>query len=303
MNNGAALQWVDLNGRWDFGMTGYAKYLGNANGIPIPYGLALCNGKLVQGIIKAAVNFPSEVTEARILFGYNPDDASYFTAGIGGWGYGYTIQEFVPNSGWIALKRTGQINNILPNKDYRIEVRVYGSRIVLSIDGIELLEHVLSKPFSGEQIGVFATGNAEIMFKDYSYSSEMGDAFVVMQFSEPYNSLYKEVIAPVTSEFRLNPYRVDDVYGPGAILNDIIGGLVESKIIIAEITPPNQNVFYELGYAHALAKPTILLAERGKDLPFDIRGYRVIFYEDSIAGKKNVENDLRKHLKAILRRN
>ena len=70
-------------------------------------------------------------------------------------------------------------------------------------------------------------------------------------------------------------------------------------MLIAEITAPNQNVFYEIGYAHALNKPTILLAQRGKDLPFDIRSYRVIFYDDSI-GKPLIEKTLREHLQAIL---
>ena len=72
-------------------------------------------------------------------------------------------------------------------------------------------------------------------------------------------------------------------------------------MIIAEITAPNQNVFYELGYAHALNKPTVLLAQRGKELPFDIRSYRVIFYEDTIGGKPVVEKTLRTHLHSILK--
>jgi hypothetical protein len=95
------------------------------------------------------------------------------------------------------------------------------------------------------------------------------------------------------------PYRADDVYHPGLVLEDIIEGLVESEAIVAEITPPNPNVFYELGYAHALRKPTILLAERGRELPFDIRGYRCIFYDNTIGGKKEVETSLRKHLASI----
>lgn len=60
-------------------------------------------------------------------------------------------------------------------------------------------------------------------------------------------------------------------------------------------------MFYELGYAHALKKPTILLAQRGIQLPFDIRSYRVVFYNDSIGGKPQVEQELRKHLEAVLR--
>ena len=89
-------------------------------------------------------------------------------------------------------------------------------------------------------------------------------------------------------------------FRPGIILEDIVRGIVESKVIIAEITPPNQNVFYELGYAHALRKPAILLAEEGKALPFDISGYRCLFYENSIGGKRRIEEGLAKHLNAIL---
>jgi tripartite-type tricarboxylate transporter receptor subunit TctC len=69
----------------------------------------------------------------------------------------------------------------------------------------------------------------------------------------------------------------------------------------AEITEPNQNVFYELGYAHGKNKPTILLAEKGRQLPFDVRGYRCLFYENSIGGKQKIEDGLRKHLQAIFR--
>ena len=98
----------------------------------------------------------------------------------------------------------------------------------------------------------------------------------------------------------LQVVRVDELAGPGIIFEDIKRQITESKIGIAEITAPNQNVFYELGYAHALNKPTILLAQRGRELPFDIRSYRVIFYDDSIGGKPEVERNLNKHLRAVL---
>lgn len=84
-------------------------------------------------------------------------------------------------------------------------------------------------------------------------------------------------------------------------MEDIIRGIETAQIIIAEITPANENVFYEVGYAHALKKPTILLANK-KDrekLPFDLSGFRVLFYENSIGGKRQVEEGLKKHLKAI----
>jgi hypothetical protein len=122
-----------------------------------------------------------------------------------------------------------------------------------------------------------------------------------MQFGQPFDSLYQEVVRPlVTDLLGLSVVRMEEVAGPGIVFEDMQRQLAEAQIVIAEITAPNQNVFYELGYAHALNKPTILMAQRGKELPFDIRSYRVIFYDDSIGGKPALERSLRKHLEAIL---
>ena len=121
-----------------------------------------------------------------------------------------------------------------------------------------------------------------------------------MEFDTRYDSLYSEVIKPVCKEYGFEAYRADDVYRPGIILQDVISGLKESDMIIAEISPTNPNVFYELGYAHAIEKPTVLLARRGGELPFDISGYRVIFYDDTIGGKSAVEKDLKNHLSNII---
>jgi nucleoside 2-deoxyribosyltransferase len=109
------------------------------------------------------------------------------------------------------------------------------------------------------------------------------------------------VINPGARALGLDVMRIDELARPGIIFEDMKRQIAEAKIVIAEITAPNQNVFYELGYAHALNKPTILLAQRGKELPLDIRSYRVIFYDDSIGGKPALERNLQKHLEAILR--
>jgi len=168
------------------------------------------------------------------------------------------------------------------------------------VDGIRVIDHVLETPLPNGQLGLFAWGNEPIEFTDVSVSEEPGKVFVVMQFSEPYQELYQDVIQPVTRDFGLEAHHAGEVFGPGIILDDIVHDINEAKIVVAEITEQNQNVFYELGYAHALRKPTILLAEKNKDLPFDVSGYRCLFYENSIGGKRKVEEGLRKHLQAIL---
>jgi hypothetical protein len=58
-----------------------------------------------------------------------------------------------------------------------------------------------------------------------------------------------------------------------------------------------------VGYALALGKPIILLAQRrasDSPLPFDLSAFRVLFYDDSIGGKPKLEAGLRQHLKQIL---
>lgn len=75
----------------------------------------------------------------------------------------------------------------------------------------------------------------------------------------------------------------------------------EANLIIAEITPSNPNVYYEVGYAHARVKPMVLIADRSMEkLPFDLSPFRTLFYENSIDGKRRIEEGLRKHIKASL---
>jgi len=73
---------------------------------------------------------------------------------------------------------------------------------------------------------------------------------------------------------------------------------ISSLIAISENC---SNVFYEIGYAHALKKPTILLCDKAlRDrLPFDVSGFRTIFYDNSIGGKRRVEEKLEVYLQNI----
>ena len=83
------------------------------------------------------------------------------------------------------------------------------------------------------------------------------------------------------------------------MIADIVRQIVDARAVVADITPSNPNVFWEVGYAYALRKPTILIAERGTQLPFDVSPFRTLFYDNTIAGKARIEEGLRKHLAAI----
>ena len=59
----------------------------------------------------------------------------------------------------------------------------------------------------------------------------------------------------------------------------------EARIVIADITGGNPNVFYEIGIAHTIGKDVILISQDigEKDIPFDIHARRVIDYRLSDA--------------------
>jgi hypothetical protein len=59
------------------------------------------------------------------------------------------------------------------------------------------------------------------------------------------------------------------------------------------LTDRNPNVFYELGLAHALNKEVILLTQDINDVPFDLRHFRIIVYQDSISGADKLKSTLK----------
>ena len=299
-----AVQWVAIAGKWRF-ESGRATYLGPQETQPseVQFGVSLANARLRSGKISAAVAFPAGLVgnAGRIIFGYNAGSRAYLSGGIGGYGFEYVLDEFIETRGWHALSATGNaLNSQMANGEYSMIISIRGQRVSVFANGVQVVDHDLGRPLYGDQVGLFAWGPGPVEFHDLLVTPRMPTAFVVMQYGDPYESLYAEVIKPVTKDKGLDVYRVDEVYRPGIILQDITAGIIEAEVVIAEITPPNPNVFYELGYAHAVGKPTILLAERGKELPFDIKGFRCIFYEDTIKGKKEVEINLKRHLSSIL---
>ena len=298
-------RWAPIAGKWDISPEGGITFGGEAirsdrgSDLAIPLGIALSGVPFDKGHISTTIGLSSKDSVGRVLLGFDSWDSRYVAVGIGSPVWSYIMSEYDPRTGWRDLATAGVAENLAVNHPYPVDVTLDGQNVKLSVDGIRVLEHVLNQPLDREQVGIWASGTSPVHFGPVRISAEALTAFVVMQFGSPFDELYGEVISPVCAEMGVDAYRADDIYRPGVIIQDIIQGLVEANVIIAEITPTNANVFYELGYAHALKKPVILLAERGTALPFDVSGYRVIFYDDAIRGKGNLEAELRRHLTNI----
>lgn len=106
--------------------------------------------------------------------------------------------------------------------------------------------------------------------------------FTIMPFGGWFDDYYETIYSPAIENAGLRPFRADDIYTPGSITNDIWNYTKKSKLLLADLTDKNPNVFYELGLAHALAKPVILITEDVEDIPFDLRPLRVIKYDKNL---------------------
>ena len=107
---------------------------------------------------------------------------------------------------------------------------------------------------------------------------EMKLCFVLTPFKEPFNTYYLKIIEPAIKSAGLLAIRGDSLFRPSPIMDDIWKFIQRARVILAELTEKNPNVFYELGLSHSLGKPVILISETIDDVPFDLRSLRVLQY-------------------------
>lgn len=122
--------------------------------------------------------------------------------------------------------------------------------------------------------------------------------FVMMPFGHWFDTYYKELFAPAIKEAGMEPMRADELFSTGTVIEQIWEQIQKSKILLADLTGKNANVFYELGLAHAAQKPVVFTSASLDDVPFDLRHLRVIIYDihDPFWGEK-LKTNLAAYLK------
>ena len=171
----------------------------------------------------------------EIIIFFDPDTKNLLTVGLGGSWNMYSIRGF--RSTWDNHALSGLYTNLETNKFYKVEVEVKGSKVILKVDGIIVLVKTLPFVVPISQVGLFCLGTSDITIRNYKIHSEEPKAFVVMQFSSPFNELYNEVIKPICDEAKLKVLRADETYGPGLIIADITKEISESRICLLYTSP------------------------------------------------------------------
>jgi hypothetical protein len=260
----------------------------------IPYAVVRSNLEFEQGTVEFEVWLPDPDSRCYISFGGGSQVELYAGLNIIGAPYGFATFQ---NGQWEPIAGVGHGSRLEEERWHRLKVHAQGSNLDMFVNDVKVIS--TSYRIVRGPVSLYLESYGRLQVRNVTTATEKPICFVIMQFTDEYNSLYADVIRPTCQDYGYKVIRADDSYTSGSIIDDITRSIRESTIIIADITPNNPNVFYEVGFAHGINKPTILLSDRKRELPFDVSGFRTLFYDNTIGGKSSVEERLKRHLPAI----
>jgi hypothetical protein len=127
--------------------------------------------------------------------------------------------------------------------------------------------------------------------------AEPHDVFVVMPFREDLRPVWEDHIRNAVTTVGLTVARADDFFTADSVIADVWNAIFSASAIIADCTGRNPNVFYEIGVAHVLGRPVVLITQSSDDVPFDLRHIRFIEYEYTPRGMELFEQRLAETLR------
>jgi hypothetical protein len=125
--------------------------------------------------------------------------------------------------------------------------------------------------------------------------------FVVMPLTTQFEEIYEDIVKPTAESLGLGCQHAGEIFGARLIMDDIWDRLERARVVVAELTGRNPNVFYEVGYAHCLDKGRVILVTQSiDDVPFDLRGFRCVEYGLGPRGLDKLRGSLKGMMEAVL---
>jgi len=202
--------------------------------------------------------------------------------------------------------RYNEVNNRVELEMLResLEKKIYEltDKLMSTEDRWEDLNHILvsrleTQPESVEFQNTLSLTNflKSYGLKETDTAIDPNLVFVLTPFNEQFAESFN-IIARTCRDLGLRCLRGDEAYVRGDIFPHILRHILKARIIVANIDGRNPNVFYELGIAHALDKVTILVTKSIKSVPFDLRGKKLVVYQDADELRLGLQNELSRSL-------
>jgi hypothetical protein len=188
-----------------------------------------------------------------------------------------------------------RINNIL--RPYKLEVVpdsetekpellfVDGSFVSSATSAIEAIRKITFCP------GVFQVPKEQDVQQDL--------VALMMPFLAEFNPVHSAIRSACKS-VKLRCKRADDIWASSPIIQDVFDLIFVSRIVVVDFTGKNANVLYETGIAHTLGKHVVPITQSLDDVPFDVRGHRVLKYHPNQQGLTTLTAKLAARLTTII---
>ncbi len=251
-----------------------------------PFGDGSISGEITcrEGLPLAGGGVPRVAT---LVFRFR-DAANYYFAGIGAFGVKFSIGKRVEGLSQNILG-AGSSGSIEEGRAYQLTVRCEAGRITLLENGVPLLT-VNDETFQAGYWGL-STWKAKAEFKNLAARPTKPRCFLIMPFGREFDFILSAIRDTVDS-FDFQYDRADESFVTEIVVAKIQEQIARSDLIIADLTGKNPNVFYEVGYATALNKKMIQIAQSVADLPFDVRHLRTFPYSDKMGADAKFKQDL-----------
>jgi hypothetical protein len=151
---------------------------------------------------------------------------------------------------------------------------------------IEKYELPERKEINLEELGV------KPRFNKLRFERKKNHIFYLCPFSDPYNQIYQDHVKPLVTSRGFTIDRADEIYGTQPIIEDIWESINSAELIIADSSGRNPNVMYEIGMAHTVGKPVVLMSQSVDDIPFDLKHHRCIIYSYTPRGCRDLEQKI-----------
>lgn len=190
-------------------------------------------------------------------------------------------------------------NNIITIKDLSLPEQKQEPEGVT----IERLQRELNQTRRDIDILYRNTIHANPIWQGRWINHESDYCFVLMPFTDEYDlqEIYTKHVKRVAEEgLGLRCERADDIHDVSGIMQSVWESINRARFIIADLTNRNSNVFYELGIAHTLGKPVIMISQSMNYVPFDLRHLRCIVYDFKPGRIEKFEETLEKTIRTVM---
>jgi Domain of unknown function (DUF4062) len=126
-------------------------------------------------------------------------------------------------------------------------------------------------------------------------STKPSRCFVIMPYSVRWSEDVEKIILEVCTEIGFEFTIAKSMEGR-FVPHDIWNGITGAGVIVADLSGANPNVTYEVGLADVLGREVIMICQ-DTNVPFDFLGQRLVRYEDSLKGAKQLREELANRLR------